>query len=121
MRMEAACNPLRPQEPLDLVGSSGVILIPVPGLQAALEGFQAGGVRFMAIPPESWRLLEPNRVVDLYLEFYQAIPRFFCVWPFVPQEDNSLPEDFDTVLQAAFVWMDDFLLALRLVAPGMLI
>lgn len=111
-----------PRDPLELIGgaTSGAVFVPLPGLVSPQDSLRIDSVSLIRMPLLSWRLLEPNRVVDFYSEFYAAMPRFYLAWPFESQ-DGEIPDEIELILEAAFSWLDSFLLALRLSAPGILI
>lgn len=109
-----------PKDPVELGGKSGALFVPVPGLCADERDFFVSNLKFVRLHPRSWRIIEKNWIVDMYLELYGATPRFYCVFPF-DSEDGFDPSNFEELAQPHINNLKQFLFAARLVQPGTLV
>jgi hypothetical protein len=96
----------------------GVVYVPVHGLVCAHEAFDFAGLSFRRVPPDAWRMLEPNWIADQYADRYAAAPRIFVVAEIEAEQGALLTDESLVPIKQRYT---AFVTAARLAARGALV
>lgn len=115
---DAYSGPLH--EPLEYIEDSpGALFTPLTGLSCDRQDVQIGNLRLIKILPGDWRMIEKDWIIDLYLDYFTASPRYYAAIPVDSAE--AMNADIDGYLNRTLAPVSELVLAMRLAAPGFVV
>lgn len=109
------------EDPVTLGGKNSAYFVLMNGLESKDKDFTLCNFRFVRLTAAQWSFLEKRWIIDLYRDFYEGIPRFFCLIPFDTDISSGLNVDTEQKIHRWNTDLQDLINTMRILKPGILV